>query len=74
MSAPIDVSPWKTLTEGGAYVGGRSKRFLAREVRAGRLRAARIGGRGEYLTRTEWLDSWVLEQVQPVIIQTRRRA
>jgi hypothetical protein len=67
-------SPWLTLTQAGSYVH-RGKRFLAREVAAGRLRAARIGGRGEILTRREWLDSWVTDQATPVIVTgVRKRA
>jgi excisionase family DNA binding protein len=31
----------------------RGKVFVLREIHAGRLRAARIGGRGEILTRLE---------------------
>lgn len=72
MAAPID-SPWLTLAEGGARVK-RGKRFLSREVKAGRLRAARIGGRGEILTRAEWLDEWVTDQAAPISMTTRRRA
>jgi hypothetical protein len=71
MAAPID-SPWLNLAEGAMRVK-RGKRFLAREVKAGRLRAARIGGRGEILTRAEWLDEWVLDQAAPVTMTTRRR-
>lgn len=66
-------SPWKTLAEAGERVK-RGKRFLAREVRENRLRAAKIGGRGEVLTRDEWIDEWVLERTTPIPITTRRRA
>ena len=66
-------SPWLTLAESALYVK-RGKRYLAGEVKAGRLRAARIGGRGEILTRREWLDAWVEDQAAPVMVSTRRRA
>lgn len=66
-------SPWMNLREGGAYVR-RGARFLAREVRCGRLRAARVGGRGEILMRREWLDIWVEEQATPIAVPVRRRA
>ena len=65
-------SPWLTVREGGLYVK-RSARFLRREIRAGRLKAARIGGRGEVLVRKEWLDEWVEQQTQPLMVPIRRR-
>jgi hypothetical protein len=67
------LSPWRTLKQAAARVH-RGPRFLAREIKAGRLRAARVGGRGEYLTRDEWLDQWVEAQAEPVPIPIRRRA
>lgn len=66
-------SPWLTLREGAAYVK-RGREFLLREIHAGRLRAAKIGGRGEILTRAEWLDLWVEDQATPVMMPGRRRA
>ena len=61
-------SPWLNGTQAAAYVG-RHKEFLFREIRAGRLRAARIGGRGEILTRAEWLDAWVETQAKPIMVR-----
>jgi excisionase family DNA binding protein len=66
-------SPWLNLAEAAAYIK-RGKRFVAREVHAGRLRAARVGGRGEVLTRREWLDAWIEDQAAPVAYAARRRA
>jgi excisionase family DNA binding protein len=66
-------SPWLTIAEAADYVH-RGRRFLAREVRAGRLRAARVGGRGELLLRREWIDLWVEDLATPVMVPTRRRA
>jgi excisionase family DNA binding protein len=66
-------SPWKTAAQAAARVN-RSKQFLMREIRAGRLRAARIGGRGEYLLRDEWVDAWVEEQATPILVPIRKRA
>src|SRR5947207_537398 len=54
------ASPWMTIDEGTTYVCGRNghcgKKLLYHEIRAGRLRAARIGGRRDYRLRREWLD------------------
>ena len=66
------VSPWlKLRTEGAAYAK-RGGRFLAREVKAGRLRAAQVGGRGELLTRREWIDQWYEDLAKPVIVTPGR--
>lgn len=66
-------SPWLTLTDAGAYAK-RGKRYLAREVKSGRLRAARVGGRGELLFRREWIDGWLEDLAAPVMVTPRRRA
>jgi len=65
------MTEWKTLNQAGAYLS-RSPRFLSREIRAGRLRAARIGGRGEYLTCDRWLDDFVEPASKPIEVLRRR--
>lgn len=72
MDAPI-VTPWRTLKE-AARRAHRGPRFLAREINAGRLRAARVGGRGEYMLRDEWIDCWIEDLAAPIMVQARRRA
>jgi len=64
---------WRNAPEAAIYLK-RGRRFVLREIKAGRLRAARIGGRGEILTCDEWLDAYVTEQAKPVPITVRRRA
>lgn len=71
MDAPS--TPWLTATEAASYVK-RGRRFVLREIKAGRLQAARIGGRGEILTRREWLDEWVSARAVPMLLPTRRHA
>ncbi len=66
-------SPWLTTREAAAYLK-RGRRFVLREIHAGRLRAARIGGRAEVLTRADWLDSFVESQATPILMPARRRA
>jgi excisionase family DNA binding protein len=63
-------SPWLTAGEAGAYLK-RGRRFVLREIHAGRLRAARIGGRGEILTRAEWCDQYVIDMAKPIPMQRR---
>lgn len=50
--------PWLTVEQGAerAQVG---KKTLYGEVRAGRLRAARVGGRRELRFRADWIDEWL---------------
>jgi len=68
------TSPWLTAAEAATYAR-RGRRFLLREIHAGRLRAAKIGGRGEILTRREWVDAWIQELATPIVMTpTRRRA
>jgi excisionase family DNA binding protein len=64
------TSPWLTAAEAATYLK-RGKRFVLREIKLGRLRGARVGGRGEVLTRAEWCDQWVEDQ--SVIVPVRRR-
>ena len=66
-------TPWRTLQQGAQRVH-RGKRFLANEIKKGRLRAARVGGRGEYLLRDEWIDQWLEDLATPVVLNVRRRA
>ena len=69
------MTEWLNIGRAAKYLGeGRSKQFVRREIHAGRLRAARIGGRGEFLTCPAWLDEYVLEQTKPIIVPTKRRA
>jgi hypothetical protein len=76
MSPAMDVqpknSPWLKLREAAAYER-RGARWLAREAAAGRVRCARVGGRGELLFRREWLDQHLEDLSTPVIMPMRRR-
>lgn len=65
-------SPWLTAADAAAYVK-RGRRFVLSESKAARLRAVRIGGRGEILTRREWLDQFIEDQAAPVMVTLRRR-
>ena len=71
MMEPQPSTPWMNLGEAAAYAK-RGRRFLAREVQQGRLRAARIGGRGEYLTKATWINEWIEDLARPVLVGRRR--
>lgn len=54
------------LTVGEAAERARcGPKLLYREVKAGRLRAARIGGRRELRLLPEWVDSWLVASTTP---------
>lgn len=63
-------SPWMTAAEAANYLK-RGRRFVLREIHAGKLRAARIGGRGEILTSRAWCDAYVTDQARPIPMQRR---
>ena len=55
----VPPSPWLTVKEAAARARCGVK-TVYREVRAGRLRAARVGGRRELRFLTEWVDEWLI--------------
>jgi excisionase family DNA binding protein len=71
MAAP--PSPWFTAKDAARYLR-HGERFIRGEIAAGRLRAARVGGRGEILTRAEWCDAWVTDRAHTVALPLKRRA
>ena len=62
----IAQSPWLTVAE-AAERARCGVKTIYREVHAGRLRAARIGGRRELRLLAEWVDAW-LEHTSTVVI------
>jgi excisionase family DNA binding protein len=60
------LSPWLTVAE-AAQRARCGVKTVYREVQAGRLRAARIGGRRELRLRPEWVDAW-LEQASAAVM------
>ena len=63
------ASGWLTVHEAAEWARSGSK-TIYREVNAGRLRAARVGGRRELRLRQEWIDDWLLASANPVQSQT----
>jgi excisionase family DNA binding protein len=62
---------WLTLQQAAdaAQVGPK---LLRREIKAGRLRAAKIGGRGDIRIHREWLDAWLVASSTPIELTARR--
>ena len=67
MAAPID-SPWLTATEAALYTR-RGVRYLRKQVKSKKLRAAVVGGKSELLYHREWLDEFLESQAKPALIK-----
>ena len=50
--------PWLTAKQ-AAHRAQCGLKTIYREVDAGRLRAARVGGRRDLRIKAEWLDDWL---------------
>jgi excisionase family DNA binding protein len=61
----IQGSPWLTVKQAAtrAQCGVKT---IYREVEAGRLQCARIGGRRELRFRTQWIDEWLERTSEPL--------
>jgi len=60
------ASEWLT-TEEARQVVKVGLKLIYREIRAGRLRAARIGGRrGPLRIHSRWIDEWLEASARPV--------
>jgi excisionase family DNA binding protein len=68
----VPVTQWFTVNEAAAYarVG---KRTIYTEIRAGRLRAARIGGRKQFRLTPQWMDEWLINSATPTLVQGHGR-
>ena len=63
-------SSWLVVKESAAR-GRCGPKTIYREIRAGRLRAARVGGRREYRLRPEWIDQWLERSSTPIEVKGR---
>lgn len=70
-SQRADDTPWMTVTRAAAYAK-TSPKTLYREVAAGRLRAARVGGRRDLRLRAEWIDQWLESTTTPVAVTPKK--
>lgn len=57
-------TPWLTVTE-AAHRARCGTKLIYREVKAHRLKAARVGGRRELRFLAEWIDDWLLSHCTP---------
>ena len=68
-----ELSPWLTVREAAARLRISTK-TIYREVRAGRLRAARIGGRRALRFLAEWVDNYAISTTSVEGVQATRKA
>ena len=61
-------SPWRTVQQAAARAQV-SEKTVYKEAAAGRLKAARVGGRRSYRFRDEWIDAWLEQSATPQEIQ-----
>ena len=55
-----NLTPWLTVKEAAARARCGTK-LVYREVKAGRLQAAKVGGRRELRFLAEWIDEWLMK-------------
>ena len=65
------TSPWLTVKEAAARarVG---RKTIYREIAAGRLRAAVVGGRRDLRLLADWVDKWLEATSTPVEVRPLR--
>ena len=61
-------SPWLTVKSASERVDCGAK-LIYREIKAGRLRAARIGNRRDLRIHIEWIDQWLVASAEPVEVR-----
>ena len=61
-------SPWLKVAE-SAKVANCGPRLIYREVKAGRLRAARLGLRRDLRIHRDWIDQWLERCAAPVEVK-----
>jgi excisionase family DNA binding protein len=72
VSGQEEAQIWLVTKEAAARARVGSKTVF-REVHAGRLKAARVGGRRELRFRPAWVDQWLEERSTPVVVNSRDR-
>jgi len=59
------TEPWLNVHQAAQHAGCGTKQ-LYRAVNHKRLKAARLGGRGDLRFRRQWIDSWLESLADPV--------
>jgi hypothetical protein len=59
---------WRTVKQAAARALTGEK-LIYREMKAGRIRHAKIGGRREIRTTDEWIDEWLEASAKPIEVR-----
>ena len=65
------VSPWLTVAE-AAERARCGRKVIYREIKAGRLRAAVVGGRRDLRLLANWVDQWLEATSTPIEVRPLR--
>lgn len=65
------MTNWRTVPQ-AAKAAQCGPKMIYDEVRKGRLRAARIGGRRDLRIHQRWIDEWLEAAATPVEVPRRR--
>jgi excisionase family DNA binding protein len=71
VTAEASGSPWLTIEE-ARRIAKCGPKLLYREIKAGRLRAARLGGRRDIRVHVDWISDWLERSAQPIEITPLR--
>lgn len=63
-----ETSPWLKIAE-VRPIAKCSAKLLYREIKAGRLRSARIGARRDIRVHRDWIDEWLIAASTPVEVK-----
>ena len=66
--AASGYSPWRKVPEVARRARTGTK-FIYAEIRKGRLRAARLGHRGDLRIHDDWVEDWLMKLAAPVEVQ-----
>ena len=66
-------TPWMKIKPAAVVYAQVSESTLLREIRAGRLRAVKVGNRRTYRIKREWIDEWLLQQSPEYAERTQLR-
>jgi excisionase family DNA binding protein len=62
-------TPWRTVEQVAREEAQCGPKLIYREIQAGRLRAARIGGRREYRIHRDWVTEWLTRSAEPIEVR-----
>jgi excisionase family DNA binding protein len=62
------TSVWLTLNQAAEHAQVNPA-TLYREIKAGRIQAARVGGRRSIRLRPEWVDAWLDAAARPIRVE-----